>query len=559
MRDRNVGGVRRTTEILRAIRTHFIPVVVLCSVFGGVIGGSVVVGAVSGGTSTTPTQTDRLHAVEAADDRVRGDDSGMVSETIDQMAVEAVTIRTAPGSRFDDVDPRGGVSDLTTEKETIAAGDVLVIEVASTELSNALASDTEATDPGTDPNARLLELVRSGELEVRIADSDSNAMLDLSATNEAGGLRVVPETDGSGASILIDTEQAVFEGETTGVTPGEFDVVIGGRADEPVSKSVTVAPRNASFETDENSRITLTADANRTITGDTTVAPGTNLTVHIRSKEPAAFNITRTARVREDGTFGLRVDFGNVTKGTRFEVTIPDEGFAAAAATDGVLTATSTASVRLTPQRVGTDGTQTVVVESVNLSEGGFVTVYDRSFLTSDRSEAHKSYRGSSEYLPAGSHTNVNVTLDNAYEREGTLVVVPHLDTNDNGEFDGHNASVDEPYRGADGGAIIAIANVSTRTGDSSNPSTDNQHAGPPDASTESGETNANSLDSDHADGSDDGPGDSGNETDTTSTGGGGPTEAQLSEADGPGFGPLTGLTAVAIIALLVVALARRQ
>lgn len=554
MRDRNVGGVRRATGALRAIRTHFIPVVVLCSVFGGVIGGSIVVGAVSGGASTTPTQTDRLHAAETADDRVRGDDSRMVSETIDQMAVEAVTIRTAPGSRFDDVDPGGSVSDLTTEKETIAAGDVLVVEVASAELSNALASDSEETDP----NARLLELVRSGELEIRIADSDSSATLDLSATNETGGLRVIPETDGSGASILIDTEQAVFEDETTGVTPGGLDVVIGDRADEPVSKHVTVTPRNASFETDENGRINLTVDANRTITGSTTVAPGTNLTVNIRSKEPTAFNITRTARVREDGTFSLRVDFGNVTKGTRFEVTIPDEGFASAA-TDGILTATSTASVRLTPQRVGTDGPQTVVVESINLSEGGFVTVYDQSFLTSDRSEAPESYRGSSEYLRAGSHTNVTVTLDNAYEGEGTLVVVPHLDTNDNEAFDSHNASVDEPYRGADGGAIIAIANVSTGAEDGDNSSADDQHMGPPDARTESGETSANSLEGGHADGSDDGPSDSGNETDATSTGERGPTEAQLSEADGPGFGSLAGLTAIVITALLVVVARSRR
>lgn len=553
---------------IRAIRGYFIPVVVLCSVFGGAVGGSVAVGAVSGGV----TQSDRLHTIGMGDDPVHGSPgtlSGSVrsappdrprgpaevsfssTETTDRIVLEAVTTGSVPGSEFEDVQTVTDVSTLTTETETVASEDVLVLEVTSAGLSNAL------TASDTDPNARLLELVQSGVLEVQIANSASNTTLDLSATDEAGGLRVIPEAEGSDVNLLIDTERTVFEANTTGVTAGELDVEIDSQeTDEPVSESVSVTPREASFETGSDGKISLTADSNRTITGDTTVAPNTNLTIHIRSNEEATFNITRTARVSEDGSFSFRVDFGNVTKGTQFEMLIPDEGFSEEATTQGVLTATSTASIQLTAQQFESDDSQTVTVKSANLSEGGFLVVYNQSFLTQNRSEAQESYQGVSEYRQPGSHSDVEIPLDGDYEGEGTVIVVPYIDTNDNEEYDSHNASIDGPYRGADDGAIIAVANASSTT-DSDGHSSAGQHSGPSLTGGDSTDTSASSHD-DHTETSaealNDDPGTERTAQGTTSEG---PSNDQLSDVDGPGFGPMTGLLAVGITALLV-ALGRR-
>lgn len=530
----------------RTIRSYFIPIVVLCSVFGGVIGA---VGPVSG-------DTDRLQAGEI-NERVHTSDSGIVSHTasIDGVAIDTVTTQTAPRSSFGEVETGGEISGRATESQTIATGDVLVLEVASVGLSNALASDSESD---TDSNARLLELVQAGALDVRITNGASNTTVDLSATNEEGGLRVLPGTDGSNVYILLDTERAVFERDRMGVETGALDVVIDSpESKESVSERVTVTPRTASFQTEGSGTINLPADTNRTITGNTTVAPGTELTVHIRSKEEAVFNITRSTRVKEDGTFDLRVDFGNMTKGTPFELSISNEGFAADTVTDGVLTAASTASVRLTPQYLETGSQQRVVVDSANLSEGGFLVAYDRSFLTRDQSEDHESYRGVSEYLQPGSHTNVNITLDSTYEGEGTVVVIPHLDTNDNGEFDRHNASIDEPYRGADGGAIIAVQNVSTDS-DAGDTLSTADYTGSSDVSADSG-TSTNNIDGGHADSAANGTDERGNEKDAESTDVGGQTDARLSEADGPGFGPLSGVVAVGIITVLVVVARSRQ
>ncbi|RRJ31990.1 DUF7282 domain-containing protein [Halocatena pleomorpha] len=544
----------------RAIRGYFIPVVVLCSVCSGVMGGAMIVGAVTG----TGSQADRLDMIGETDP-IRDDgppeqslrsysappnrSNGLVSDPLpsstphDDMTIEAVTTRTAPGSKFDDVQTTDDVSELAPETETVAAEDVLVIQMTSRELSNAVAGSSNTTS-----NARLLELVQSGVLDVRIENGASNTTLDLPATNETGGLRVIPETDGSAVYVLIDTERAVFSDRTTGVTPGNLTVTIASHGtEEPVSSHVTVTPREASFETNDG-KLRLTADSNRTITGDTTVAPNTNLTVHVRANEEATFNITRTTRVNDDGSFSLRVDFGNVTKGTRFVVLIPNAGFTEDVKTEGVLTATSTASVRLTAQHLKTDESQTVTVRSANLSEGGFLAVYNRSFLTQNRSEARKSYQGVSEYHQPGSHSDINITLDGDYRGEGTVIVVPHLDTNDNGQFDGHNASLDEPYRGADGGAIIAMANASSGTVGGNHSST-SQHAPP--AFTERDPSDAAENGNDPSQTTT--PVATGQESErgTQGTGSNGSPNAQLTEVDGPGFGPLAGLIAVGITTLI--------
>lgn len=533
------------------------------------MGGSVAVGAVSG----SAPQTDRLHTIGMMNDpdhvgdsrslsgspsvdQPRGPTKTFSSETPDQIALEAVTTQTAPGSAFEDVQTAADLSELATETETVAAEDVLILEITSAGLTDALASESDI-----DLNARLLELVRSGVLEVQITNRASNTTLDLSATNETGGVRVLPDAGSSTVYILIDTEQTVFADNTTGVTAGDLNVEIDSQGtSSPVSERVTVTPREASFETDGDDRINLTADSNRTITGDTSVAPNTNLTVQIQSNEEATFNITRTAQVSDNRQFSFRVDFDNVTKGTEFVMLIPDEGFSEAAATEGILTAGSSASVRLTGQQFETDRQQKITVRSANLSEGGFLAVYNQSYLTQNRSEAQEGFLGASGYLQAGSHQNTTIQLNRTYQGDGTLIVVPRLDTNDNMVYDDHNASIDKAYQGADGGAVIAVANAS--------PGTDSGGHSPASQQTESSAVSDESTDG-SVNNNDDHPEPSagtvslkdGTERNTNRTDGNGTPNAQLSEVDGPGFGPLAGLIAVGITALitaLIAALARR-
>jgi len=83
-----------------------------------------------------------------------------------------------------------------------------------------------------------------------------------------------------------------------------------------------------------------------------------------------------------------------------------------------------------------TDG-ETITLESVSLSEGGFVVVHERSRAG--------PVIGRSAYLPAGTHGQVVVTLDRPPSNKN-LVAVPHLDTDGDEQYTVAGGEVDPPY-----------------------------------------------------------------------------------------------------------------
>ena len=77
-------------------------------------------------------------------------------------------------------------------------------------------------------------------------------------------------------------------------------------------------------------------------------------------------------------------------------------------------------------------------VDSVSLSEGGYVTIRARS--------VGGEVVGHTEYLPAGEHENVRIRLTSTYSEEMELYAVPHLDTDGDGRFGYTGGSVDDTY-----------------------------------------------------------------------------------------------------------------
>lgn len=97
------------------------------------------------------------------------------------------------------------------------------------------------------------------------------------------------------------------------------------------------------------------------------------------------------------------------------------------------------------------DGEQ-VTIDAVNLSEGGFVAVYDDVAVDADPD----AVLGASDYLESGTHENVTVELDDSLEESRALLAVVHHETTDDGTFryvetDGEE---DEPYV-TEGGAPV--------------------------------------------------------------------------------------------------------
>nr|WP_058366740.1 PGF-CTERM sorting domain-containing protein [Haloparvum sedimenti] len=99
-----------------------------------------------------------------------------------------------------------------------------------------------------------------------------------------------------------------------------------------------------------------------------------------------------------------------------------------------------------------------VIVDRVELSEGGFVTVHDSSLLDG---ATFDSIRGTSEYLEAGVHEDVRVQIDEPLENDDTLVPMAHRDTNDNQQYDfpSTDGEEDGPFT-ADGEAVLDSAQV---------------------------------------------------------------------------------------------------
>jgi PGF-CTERM protein len=74
-----------------------------------------------------------------------------------------------------------------------------------------------------------------------------------------------------------------------------------------------------------------------------------------------------------------------------------------------------------------------IVVEHVDLSEDGYVTVHDASL---NAGAVVDSVRGSSEYLEAGYYENVTVTLDDPLRQSGTVIPMAHRETDGDESYD---------------------------------------------------------------------------------------------------------------------------
>lgn len=94
-----------------------------------------------------------------------------------------------------------------------------------------------------------------------------------------------------------------------------------------------------------------------------------------------------------------------------------------------------------------------VVVDSVELSEGGFVAIYEGVTVDADP----EAVVGVSDYLEAGEYEDLEIELDEPLEESQALVAVVHHDTNDDGTFDyvESDGAEDEPYVTEGGGPVL--------------------------------------------------------------------------------------------------------
>jgi PGF-CTERM protein len=214
---------------------------------------------------------------------------------------------------------------------------------------------------------------------------------------------------------------------------------------------------------------------------------------------------------------------------------------------DIVMQATTVSvTAAVSADQASSDG-ETVVVESVTLHNGGFVTVHDSTLLDG---AVFESIRGTSEYLEPGTHENVEIALDDPLSEDGTVFAMAHLDTNDNrvydfpatgGEADGPSVADSDPVM--DALDVSVDTDDSDGSDDSDSDSTDDSESDDSDDEMDDSEGDDGMDDSDD---SDDGMNDGDNEMDDEN----GDETDESSDGDGPGFGILVVLVAFAAAGL---------
>jgi len=136
--------------------------------------------------------------------------------------------------------------------------------------------------------------------------------------------------------------------------------------------------------------------------------------------------------------------------------------------TESEVAAPENASVAFENQ---TSNGTTVTIDNVTVPEGGYVAIHDQFLFEGD---VIGSVVGTSEYLEAGSHENVTVTLFNVsgaeYAQDSlaaneTLIAMPHQETNDNETYDfvATNGTEDGAYT-VDGEPVTDEALITVQT-----------------------------------------------------------------------------------------------
>jgi hypothetical protein len=266
-----------------------------------------------------------------------------------------------------------------------------------------------------------------------------------------------------------------------GVTGGVSGMQTGDTTSQQNDEVTLLVDAGPDQTTIEDARTTLSA-ANTTLTGDASSSPivfeweqlagpavdlryprGTSAQIEPFVDERLFFapDVTEPVTLRFRLTASYEDSDVQLTATDTVNVTVePDPSEAGA-------TASVTFDDQLTDQGV------VVFVDSVTLSEGGFIAIYD-----DEPTAGYENVIGVSDYLPAGTSTNVRVELydDTALNPEGvggiqvgdsltenkTLTAVAHYDDNGDEQFDfvWLRGAIDDPYLGPDSSPVADDAFV---------------------------------------------------------------------------------------------------
>jgi PGF-CTERM protein/surface glycoprotein (TIGR04207 family) len=273
--------------------------------------------------------------------------------TLNERSTEGIVMHTGSaeevGSFGDLEDVNDALSEGTlTESSEVAVGDLAVHALQASGLEGAL--DARANEEVT---TEFTTQLTNGPLNLTIEEADPGANQDAQELNlTATNLTVIADGPNDTYFVVVDTNN-VDLGDGTGGNKAPLP----DDDDTALETNFTVLQDDAGtfdftpdgeFDDDENSETFVTFDANepeinvdepfnvsqaeaQTITGDTNIAPGTELSLRVRSDDGVSPSFLKTASpvVQPDGTYSATLDFSEQNVGDEYTIevntnTLPD-------------------------------------------------------------------------------------------------------------------------------------------------------------------------------------------------------------------------------------------
>lgn len=253
-------------------------------------------------------------------------DSGLVA--LSEGMVNGSTTHTAP-----DVSTINELEDLdvATENGTVAMKDKFVFQVEASGVYGFLNEDASAADlvegstfagdngvyvdiEETDPDANAEPVMLNVDEGTLITDAENDTFY---LVFDEADFPDVEDDDQFDITFNV-TEQHPYVEDDAGSDASDNSETI-----EKTSSSVTFFDREYTFDNqNDDDVVEVPAQAEADVTGTTTVAPGTEITVLARSGSPNAFTKTETMDVTEDRTFAATFDMSDANEDQEFELSL---------------------------------------------------------------------------------------------------------------------------------------------------------------------------------------------------------------------------------------------
>lgn len=429
--------------------------------------------SVEGGTLT---QTPQVNIIDGVSDPVEaaeyplsvvttdsGTETGLATVIIDERGSTSLSTHTAPSGA--NIQSDDTVSDVQNISSGTDVGSTVAVDPGSGATDWVILRLEASGLEGYVPNATVLggghaqsngvsltvteddETVRKNQDPISLVIDNSNATLVADAANDL--YYVVFK-----ASELT-TRNAEVNDQFNVEFAVEADDSPVATEDESLTTSFTLVQGDSEFDLQGDTLFVESSDS-ATITGTSTWAPGTALSVNLRSVggQSPFTRQNNTITVSPAGTWMATFDLSDQSEGQTFSASLLGPAGTEDEA-DGVI-GSLTAAVSFSDQTAGDAGTL-VTVDSVTLSQGGFVAIHQGG--------ASGPVIGVSDYLSSGPHSDVSIRLREAIDGRVTLVAMAHKDTDGDKTFDfiASDFEDDGPYMAA-GSAVTSSATVGVTT-----------------------------------------------------------------------------------------------